>query len=1189
MNAQTHVVLFGVPRVSSGEHELHISVRKTLALVCYLAVEGRSSRARLAELFWGGLEEATARRNLRRALHRLRAAGLAQALQADDETVALANLRCDLVEFDAAVRTERWGQALTLHSGPLCDGLELKDSDGFDNWLRAHRARTARDWRHAVTRHAAELESTGELRAAIGAHQRLLDDDDLQEATYRALMRLHDALGDRAAALDVFELCERTLREELRLEPLPETRLLADRIRRSVAVQAPAALGAPLAQVAGASPLGLHTVPLVARERELAAIAQSLAPVQLIEGEAGVGKSRLALEACQRLCRDAAEAPPLVVRFTELAVATPFHAVADALRSAAVAGRLDPLEPLWRAELARLLPEFHPAADEDAVPASTPAEARTRLLEALLQAIACAAGPAQQVLFDDLHWADASSLELLAHLGRRRAVAPQAAPRVLATARRTELAGNAVAQVALAAIDKEGGLARLPLAVFDDWSMLQLVQRLSRSGGGLRFAARLGKATGGNVFFALETIRALFEAGELRADPVEGWSTHYDDTTTDYAELALPASVLEAVRLRVTRLGPAALRILETAALAEDGCTLLEIQGATALSDWEALDGIERAVAAGVVVCKGAGYRFVHELFRSAIGSGLSPERRRLTHAKLAAALEPLQAAPARIAAHWEQAGEAAAAARAWTLAGEAAAQLHSHREAGAHWQRAAALTLDAERAFGLHERALDHLMVGALSGEWRVLTQALVERAEQSGSPRLRLRALARAAQAASLDHQHESSERLALRAVQELPALREFEADDAVYHIHVLSCAAFSAGTLGRPADALARYRQALAVACRHGNGRAEAMMAGSAAMFAVELNRLDEAQTLRDEALAACAATLGTIHHAQVLSRCSYVARALGDRAEAIAQLSEAAAIARRTRSSSFLPNYLATLTETLVDDGQHVAAWAMQRQCVEALAEEEPAVARYLGPFTAAAVHELHGELGAAIEAAQAAIVAADELGDTPDRRESRLLCAALLAQVGAQDQALRLADAAKAMAPLASGHLLLPAQNLRAAAELHHDPHAARSRLLRALLQPFADRMLHPHLAAAQVLLGRCALAAGEPGAALAAVSGQRHSVAVEAGAAAVALEAALQAGRVDAVQFDAAVVLLDSARLPPLAALTLMRALAAGAGAAAAPRWRTRLQDAAQTLANSLAGTPPLQSAFIRRHRDLLT
>ena len=299
--------------------------------------------------------------------------------------------------------------------------------------------------------------------------------------------------------------------------------------------------------------------------------------------------------------------------------------------------------------------------------------------------------------------------------------------------------------------------------------MLQLVQRLSGSEGGVRFAARLNAATDGNPFFALETIRALIEAGELSVDPEQGWSTRYDETTTDYAELPLPASVVEAVRSRVARLGPAVMRLLESAALAEDGSTLAELQGATALSDWEALEGIETAIAAQVVAREGDGYRFVHDLVRTAIASGLGIERRRLLHARLAAALEPVEASAARVALHWEAAGAPARASAAWVRAGKAALTLHAHREASTHFVRAADLAADDDTAFALYDQAMYSMMIGALGAESTALLRRLLARTDAPSMAKHRSRVLMRMAEQASLERRHADAEALALRALSE------------------------------------------------------------------------------------------------------------------------------------------------------------------------------------------------------------------------------------------------------------------------------------------------------------------------------------------------------------------------------------------------------------------------------------
>ncbi|MEO5882687.1 MAG: BTAD domain-containing putative transcriptional regulator, partial [Caldimonas sp.] len=196
----THLAVFGLPHISRDGRELAMPVRKALALVAFLALEGRSSRARLAEMLWSGLEADAARRNLRHVLHRLRAADLGDVLIADDEHVALAGVSNDLQAFEQAVAAGRLDEAHALCTGPLLDRLEVEGAPEFDDWLRSRREQFQRAWRAAMSRHAERLEGQGDLRGAVAVHCELLDEDGLQEAAYRDLMRLHDALGERAAA-----------------------------------------------------------------------------------------------------------------------------------------------------------------------------------------------------------------------------------------------------------------------------------------------------------------------------------------------------------------------------------------------------------------------------------------------------------------------------------------------------------------------------------------------------------------------------------------------------------------------------------------------------------------------------------------------------------------------------------------------------------------------------------------------------------------------------------------------------------------------------------------------------------------------------------------------------------------------------------------------------------------------------
>lgn len=77
--------LLGPPRLTVAGGVVAPGARKALGLLAVLALDGRSTRARLATLFWPELDAHSARRNLRRELHRLRSTGAALAWQEDGE------------------------------------------------------------------------------------------------------------------------------------------------------------------------------------------------------------------------------------------------------------------------------------------------------------------------------------------------------------------------------------------------------------------------------------------------------------------------------------------------------------------------------------------------------------------------------------------------------------------------------------------------------------------------------------------------------------------------------------------------------------------------------------------------------------------------------------------------------------------------------------------------------------------------------------------------------------------------------------------------------------------------------------------------------------------------------------------------------------------------------------------------
>ncbi|OLV20009.1 ATP-binding protein [Deinococcus marmoris] len=663
------VRLLGEARISVGGGGVRLPTRKALALIAYLSLEGQTSRAHLAGLLWSDFYDDQARKNLRQELHRLGATPLGACLDLTPEHVGLrGQIETDVEQFWTHARQGALEAALNVYGGPLLAGLELRGAAGFGDWLSAWRDRLAAERLALLERLLEGRGASSDLRGALEVARTLIADDEFQERHHRAAMRLHLALGEREAALQVFGRCRDMLEREFALEPLPETRALADQAQRRVP---------PVPAVADATP-SLEP-PLVGRVDVWAHLerAWSAGRSVVLAGESGVGKSRLLREFAHSKGR------VYPMRGQPLDGGVPFATVARAVREV-LAQEPDLALPAWvRLELSRLVPEL-------GEPPQTPLrseEDRLRLFGAYVEFLAAFYSRFDVLLSDDLQFFDASSHELnlyaaaqLAERGLRRPT--------LGSLRRDELRPEA--GVSLERLTRAAEL--IELAPLSEGAVAELIGRLSGRAAVL-FPRRLYAATGGNVFFMLETLRSLFESGELRAaEGGEGWATAYDDATEDYRELPLPPSVRQAVLTRTERLGAAARRLLEVGSLAGEPFTLETISQVSALAEWEALEALEGSTSAQLLRVDGNGYRFVHDLARRALAESQGPERRRLIHRRLAQQLRLSGGPPAVVAAHLEQANLPSEAADAWLEAAQAAQQVYANREALAHLGRALAV-----------------------------------------------------------------------------------------------------------------------------------------------------------------------------------------------------------------------------------------------------------------------------------------------------------------------------------------------------------------------------------------------------------------------------------------------------------------------------------------------------------------
>ena len=408
---------------------------------------------------------------------------------------------------------------------------------------------------------------------------------------------------------------------------------------------------------------------LIGREREQAALTDAIAAaasgaggVILVAGEAGVGKTRVIRAAL------AASGVRVLTGNTGPGGASPYGPVVAALRTYVriVPNGLQEAGPL-AAHLALLLPELGSPPPQSDLPT---------LVEALRCALV-AIGRAQPaaVFLDDLHWADAASLELLPALARGLAGEPVA---LVGAYRSDDLPrGHALRRVRTE-LRRDGRLREVAIEPLDRASTAALAARVLGAPLGSRLAALLYHRTQGVPFFIEELAAALVDSGRLTHGP-GGWEL------AGAGEVPIPDTLRDAVLLRAEGLSDAGREALQVAAVLglDIDLDLIEQLVGTGV-------GLTELIERGLLSERGPGQAaFRHALVREAVYGEVPWPLRRTLHRAMATALAARGTAAAIVAEHW-LAGREFEQGRRWLLAAaEASCAVHAYRDAARALQRA--------------------------------------------------------------------------------------------------------------------------------------------------------------------------------------------------------------------------------------------------------------------------------------------------------------------------------------------------------------------------------------------------------------------------------------------------------------------------------------------------------------------
>lgn len=780
---------------------------RAASLLAYLLLNRQAPqpRQRLAFLLWPDSSETQARTNLRHVLHTLRHA-LPDASRFLDVTPGTLQWRADapcwldVAAFEETIaRAER--EAGVARQAALREAIELYTGDVmegcYDDWLLKERERLRQIYCEALRHLTALLEAGGETAQAILYAERLLRRDSLDEETYRLLMRLHGADGDRARALRVYHQCVATLERELGIAPSPPTRAAYEALlppgrppvieeRRANRPERPALVGR------------------LAERKGLMALWRTAerggGRMVVVTGEPGIGKTRLIEEFRVWCVQRGAVSASARAYAAEGALA--YAPVVAWLRAEPIKARLRLLDRARLSELGRLLPELLSEIADLLPPEPLPeSDQRPRLFDAAARAI-LAAGPPLLLVADDLQWWDQESLQFLHYLLR---VEEEARLLVAGTARREDMDErhplNAL-RAGLAAMER---YTEMDLDRLSPEETTTLAERVSGRPLAADAAGALYRDTEGSPLFVVEALRAGW-TGERAG---EGWTS---------------PKVQAVIESRLGQLSEPARDLAGIAAAIGREFTVDILASASEIGGPALVRGLDELWRRRIIREEGAeACDFSHDKIREVAYLALSPALRRRHHLCVARALEQisahdLEAVSGQIASHYERAGAAEQAIIWYQRAAEAAQRLHASGEAARLLSRALDL-IGAQPASPARD-----------AGELAALTSLLgVLHTEGYGSPRLaetqrRALELARALEiepappvlrSLALKSLSTGDFAAAQRAGERLRARGAREADDVllVEAAYVLGIAAFWSGDLAAARHhfeaAIDRYR--------------------------------------------------------------------------------------------------------------------------------------------------------------------------------------------------------------------------------------------------------------------------------------------------------------------------------------------------------------------------------------------
>jgi DNA-binding SARP family transcriptional activator len=587
-------------------------------------------------------------------------------------------------------KIEGWEAARNIYHG---DYLE---DEPYVEWAQIPRAQWRRRYEQLLVKLAGAYERNGCFQHAITHCRELLILENTNETAYQLLMRCFAALGERSAALKVYDEAVQALQDEIGVTPMPETAELARKIklldgdwRLETEILATPSLLSPISS------------PFVGRGREIEQFTRLLTraatgqgQLALISGEPGIGKSRIIQETTVLASQQGFH--PLSARCYQVEQTMTYQPLIDLVRQVmAYDDCWQQLAPVWLRELVILVPEMGDMAAAGTTVSPTIDEPdenqQARLFQAIFHLFANQTDQYKLFLvIEDIHWADPATLQCLHYLVRNIARIPIA---LFFTLRGESLSTDADLNAMIHSLRQEVHVQFLSLGRLteDDTTML-LEQMADTAANADRLGYWLYKETDGNPFFLMSLLQSMREGKLLDEAAKTDWGAlaRIDPTLT------LPDAIRDLVRDRLQRLTQAEREALDWMAVHGRPIDFSTLQAISHQPQMTLLNAVEQLEDRQLLVETTGEYDFGHNKISEVVYYDLSTPRRSLYHRQIAETMEvlPIPSDKASLVAHhFERGGENEKALSYWMRAGKHALETYAYQQAARHYERALALT----------------------------------------------------------------------------------------------------------------------------------------------------------------------------------------------------------------------------------------------------------------------------------------------------------------------------------------------------------------------------------------------------------------------------------------------------------------------------------------------------------------